>query len=127
EQGFPQMRAMGAIYRGWAKVKNSDITVGISLLRSGSTAYRATGADAFMPYFIALLASACEITAQTDEALILLEDALQIVGRSGERWFEAELNERKGQLLQRRGHPEAAEELYRKALSIAREQEAKLW
>jgi class 3 adenylate cyclase/predicted ATPase len=122
EQGFPQMRAMGAIYRGWAKVKNSDITVGISLLRSGSTAYRATGADAFMPYFIALLASACEITAQTDEALILLDDALQIVGRSGERWFEAELNKR-----QRRGHPEAAEELYRKALSIAREQEAKLW
>jgi len=25
EQGFPQMRAMGAIYRGWAKVKNGDI------------------------------------------------------------------------------------------------------
>ena len=27
----------------------------------------------------------------------------------------------------RQGHPEAAEELYRKALGIAREQEAKLW
>jgi predicted ATPase len=27
----------------------------------------------------------------------------------------------------RQGHAEAAEELYRKALSIAREQEAKLW
>jgi predicted ATPase len=118
---------MGAIYRGWAKVKNGDITVGISLLRSGSTAYRTTGADAFMPYFIALLASACEITEQIDEALTLLDDALHIVERSGERWFEAELNKRKGQLLQRRGHPEAAEELYRKALSIAQEQEAKLW
>ena len=33
----------------------------------------------------------------------------------------------KGQLLLRQGHSEAAEELYRKALSIAREQEAKLW
>jgi predicted ATPase len=30
-------------------------------------------------------------------------------------------------LLLRQRHPEAAEELYRKALSIAEEQEAKLW
>ena len=50
-----------------------------------------------------------------------------MVDRTGERWFEAELNRHKGQLLLRQGHAEAAEELYRKALSIAREQEAKLW
>jgi hypothetical protein len=34
---------------------------------------------------------------------------------------------RKGQLLLRQGQSEAAEELYRKALSIAEEQRAKLW
>jgi predicted ATPase len=105
EQGFPQMRAMGAIYRGWVKVKNGDVALGISLLRSGSTAYRATGADAFMPYFIAFLARACEIAEEIDEALTLLDDALQIVERTGERWFEAELNKHKGQLLLRRGNP----------------------
>jgi class 3 adenylate cyclase/predicted ATPase len=127
EQGFPQMRAMGAIYRGWVKVKNGDLADGISLLRSGSTAYRATGADAFMPYFIALLASACEIAAQIDEALTLLDEALQTVDRTGEHWFTAELNRFKGRLLLRQGHSEAAEELYRKALSVARGQEAKLW
>jgi len=59
--------------------------------------------------------------------LALLNDALQIVERTGERWFEAELNRHKGQLLLRQGHAEAAEEMYRKALGIAREQEAKLW
>jgi predicted ATPase len=37
------------------------------------------------------------------------------------------MNRHKGQLLLRQGNSEAAEELYRKALSIAREQEAKLW
>jgi predicted ATPase len=42
-------------------------------------------------------------------------------------WLASELNRLKGQLLLRQGHSEAAEELYRKALSIAREQEAKLW
>ena len=80
-----------------------------------------------MPYFIALLARACEIAGQIEEALALLDDALQIVERTGERWFAAELNRHKGQLLLRQGHSEAAEELYRKALSIAEEQEAKLW
>jgi predicted ATPase len=55
------------------------------------------------------------------------DDALQIVERTGERWFAAELSRHKGQLLLRQGHSEAAEELYRKALSISEEQGAKLW
>ena len=39
----------------------------------------------------------------------------------------AELNRCKGQLVLQRGNTEAAEELYRKALSTAAEQKAKLW
>ena len=45
----------------------------------------------------------------------------------GSAGSQAELNRHKGQLLLRQGNTEAAEELYRKALGIAREQEAKLW
>ena len=127
EQGFPFWRAQGTIYRGWVKVKNGDVTEGISLLRNGSAAYRATGAELWMPHHLGLMASACEIAGQVEEAVILLDEALHIVKRTGERWFEAELNRQKGQLLLRQGYFEAAEELYRKALSIAREQEAKLW
>jgi predicted ATPase len=120
-------RAQGAIYRGWVRVKNGDVTEGMSLLRSGSAAYRAAGAEVWMAHYIALLASAYEIAGQVEEALTLLDEALQIVERTGERWFASELNRHKGQLLLRQGHYEAAEELYRKALSIAEEQEAKLW
>jgi class 3 adenylate cyclase/predicted ATPase len=127
EQGFRQWRAEGTIYRGWGTVNNGDVAEGISLLRSGSSAYRATGAEARTPYHIALAARACEVAGQIEEAMTLLGDALQIVERTGERWLAAELNRHKGQLLLRQGHTEAAEELYRKALSIAGEQEAKLW
>ncbi|HMD63003.1 MAG TPA: AAA family ATPase, partial [Stellaceae bacterium] len=127
EQGFPFWRAQGTINRGWVKVKNGDGIEGISLLRSGSTTYRATGAESLTPYFTALLAGACEIAGQIEEALGQLDDALQIVERTGERWFAAELNRHKGQLLLRQGNTAAAQELYRKALSIAVEQEAKLW
>jgi predicted ATPase len=125
EQGFPHWRAMETIYRGWVKVKTGDMAEGISLLRSGWAASRGTGA--YRPHNIALLAAACEIARQIEEALTLLGEALQIVLRTEERWLEAELNRHKGELLLRQGHPDAADELYRKALSIAREQEAKLW
>jgi predicted ATPase len=127
DQDFPYFRALGTIALGWARIMNGDVTAGISLLRSGSTAYRASGAEAWTPYCLALLARACEIAGQIEECFTVLDDALQIVERSGERWFEAELCRHKGQLLLRHGHDEATEELYRKALSIAEEQEAKFW
>jgi predicted ATPase len=79
------------------------------------------------PHYTAILAGACEIAGQIEEAVTLLDDALQIVERTGERWLEAELNRHKGQLLLRQGHTEAAEQLYRKALGIAVEQQAKSW
>ena len=127
EQGFLMWRAQGTIYRGWAKLKNGDVAEGISLLRSGSAAYRATGPEMWMPHYIALLAAAYEVVGQIEEAATLFDDALHIVERTKERWFEAELNRYKGRLLLRQGDTEAAEKQYGKALSIAKEQEAKLW
>jgi tetratricopeptide (TPR) repeat protein len=58
--------------------------------------------------------------------------ALTILMRDGRavacgRLAAPELHRHKGDLLQRQGHAETAEELYRKALSIAQEQDAKLW
>jgi DNA-binding winged helix-turn-helix (wHTH) protein/predicted ATPase len=126
EQGFPFWDALAMIYRGWLDVKNGDAD-GISLLRRGLSAYRATGAEVWMPHHIALLAGVYEISGQIEEAVTQLDEAFQIVERTGERWLEAELYRQKGRLLLRQGHSEAAKELYRKAVSIAREQEAKLW
>jgi hypothetical protein len=47
------------------------------------------------------MASAREIAGQVEEGLALLDEALQIVERTGECWLAAELNRRKGQLLLR--------------------------
>ena len=127
DQGFPFYRAAAAIYRGWVKAKKADVTEGLSLLRAGSSAYCATGATVWMPLYIALLAGVYEIADQIEEAAARLDQASQLVERTGERWFAAELDRQKGRLLLRQGHPDTAEELYRKALSVAQEQEAKLW
>jgi predicted ATPase len=127
EQGFPHWRAQGTIYCGWAKIKNGEVAGGISLLHSGTAAFRAVGAETSITHYIALLAAACEISGKTEEASTLLDETSPMIERTGERWFAAELNRRKGQLLLRQGHAAAAEELYHQALSIAQEQEAKLW
>jgi predicted ATPase len=66
-------------------------------------------------------------TTTIEEGLGLLDEAVKIVERTGERWLKAELYRLNGQLLLRQGHTEAAQELYRKALSIAVEQQAKMW
>ena len=127
EWGFPLWVALGTIYRGWVRVKNGKAAEGMSLLRSGLSTYRATETELWMPHFLSLLAGGCESAGQAEEGLALLEEALQIADRMGERWFLAELNRHKIQLLRRLGHSEAAEGQYRKSLSIAQEQKAKLW
>jgi predicted ATPase len=103
------------------------VAEGISLLRTGSKAFRATGTQVWAPHNIALLAHACELGGQIEKALTLLDEALHVADRTGERWLAAELNRQKGQFFLRQGNPKTAEELYRKAENIAAAQGAKLW
>jgi predicted ATPase len=126
EQGYPHYRGQGAIYLGWSKVANGEVRDGIST-RDGLSAYRDTGATGRISFYMLLLARAHEIEGQLEEALAFLEEPFRIATETGERWVEAELNRQKGQLLLSQGHAEAAEELYRQAISIAQEQEAKFW
>jgi len=50
----PFWRAFGTICRGWLTVKKGDVTEGITLLRSGIAAFRATGSEAWTPYYFDL-------------------------------------------------------------------------
>src|SRR4029077_15398661 len=79
EQSFAYWRALGTIYGGWVKVKSGDVAEGMFLIRSGSIAYGATGAAAWGPFHLGLLAGACRIAGQVGEALSLLDEASQIV------------------------------------------------
>jgi Flp pilus assembly protein TadD len=63
--------------------------------------------------------------AQPEPGLLALADALAAVERTGERWCEAELYRFRGVLLDQRGNAVEAEEAYRRALRIARQQEAR--
>ena len=106
-------------------MKNGDVTEGISLLRSGSAAYRATGAETPVPYFNALLASAYEISGQIEEALaswMMLCRSLKEQESAGSKrsCIGTRVNCWCGEGILR-------PPLYYKALDIAKEQQAKLW
>ena len=58
-QGFPQWAAMGTSLRGWALALQGQGEVGMAQVRQGITAWQATGAKFFVPYFCTLLADVC--------------------------------------------------------------------
>src|SRR5262249_36145002 len=66
---------------------------------------------------------------QTEEGLSGVAEALALVNRNGERWWEAELYRLKGVLLLQQTAPEErqAEICFQQALDIAKRQGAKSW
>ena len=56
EQGFAQWLAWGTIMRGWAMTTQGQGEEGLRQMRHGLTAWRASGAELLVPYFLSLLA-----------------------------------------------------------------------
>jgi class 3 adenylate cyclase/predicted ATPase len=98
EQGFPVWVGFGTILQGWAQAEQGQNEKGISQIRQGLTARQAIGAGLFHSYFLALLAEAYGKAGQAEEGLATLAEALTVVDKTGERFYEAELYRLKGTL-----------------------------
>jgi predicted ATPase len=127
EQGFQHWRAYSAILRGWALAQQGQAKEGIEQINQGLMDYRATGAEAMRPYFLALLAEAYGTTGEPEAGLTVLTEALTQADKTGERWWEPELYRLKGELLLQLSsdNQAEAETCFRHALEIARSQQAK--
>src|SRR5262245_51532312 len=126
EKGFPQFVALGMIMRGWALAVQGQGSEGIAQIHQGLAAHRAAGAELGRPRDLALLAEAYGEAGQTEEGLTVLVEALAVVDKTGERYWEAELYRLKGKLLlalSAEKHTEAAS-CFHQALEIARQQQA---
>jgi predicted ATPase len=121
---------------------------GTEQMRQGLAAHRASGTQALVPHFMALLADAFGRSGQVEEALRLSEEALSIADHNGERYYQAELYRIKGELLflqaTGRGLSRAAaagdsgidieprevahaEDCLRRSIELARQQKANSW
>ena len=129
DQGFGMFLTMANVIRGSLHMKISTDD-GIALMQKGLTGWRATGAELFVPFSLALLAEAHGNAGQTAEGLALLDEALNIVdtgGKDGERMWDAELIRIKGELLLGSSDTAQAETCFQEALKISRSQNAKSW
>jgi predicted ATPase len=127
EHGITLFLTWATILQGWALAAQGKEDEGIALIHKGLAAYRALGAEVDRSYFLSLLAEAYGKVGQPEEGLTVLFEALTIVDNTGQRYWEAELHRRKGELLliqqgQKVGEAEAC---FGKALDIGRRQQAK--
>jgi predicted ATPase len=127
EEGIPFYAALETGLRGWAMALQGHGQEGLSLVRQGLAAWRATGAVLNVPYFCTMLADVSDHLGHTEDGLQALAEAHILVEQQEERWWEAEVARLRGVLLLRqRGMPQAeAEAWLQRALDVARRQEAK--
>jgi len=129
------VQALGPIMRGWAIAVQEHSTEGLVQIQQGLDTYRSTGAEFQRPHFLSLLAEASGLLGQPEGALAALEEALALMEKTGERYYEAELHRQRGELLLRRearSHAaqgsrdqQEAETCFQHALDVSRGQQAK--
>jgi class 3 adenylate cyclase/predicted ATPase len=146
EQGFPFPLTSGFVHRGWALAQQGRAEEGIAQIREGLTASQAIGTEAYRASYLGILTEAYRAAGQPEEGLTVVAEALAVVDKTGERWWEAELYRLKGQLtLQKfqvsgfkfqvqespksevRSPESEAEECFQKAIAVAKKQQARSW
>ena len=129
EHIFPFLAAHATALRGWALVQQGRSEEGIDAVRQGIDADRRTGANLEDSHWLALLAEACGKTGKIAEGLRAIAEALDHVAKTGAVYYEAELHRLDGE-LRLACDPAAtptAEACFRRAIEIARAQQAKSW
>ena len=129
EHGFAHWHAHATAHHGWALAAGGSTAEGVAQMRDGLAAIRAAGMQLQMPYWLGLLAGTYTSTSRPTKALELLAEALAQADETDERWFKAELQRLKGEALLALS-PDRVDEAgacYRQAITVARNQNARLW
>ena len=119
-------RAWASILVAYAATLDRPEAAGLSRLRSAIESFKETGARLRLPYYLALLADAHLRAGHPESGLEAVEEASFRGRETNERWWDAELHRLRAELLLRSGAEAAeAEAALRRALEIARGQQAR--
>jgi predicted ATPase len=126
--GFPYYMSTATMVLGWARVQLGDRQAGIAQLREALAAFDRTKTEIDRPLFLGLLAEAYARNGQAQEALAVLDEALESVSSGRSFFYESELHRLRGSVLQKAGPQhdrEAAEASFQQARETARRQQAR--
>jgi DNA-binding SARP family transcriptional activator/predicted ATPase len=129
EHGMPHWTMFGTIMRGWAQAMEGQFDEGIAQIEEGLATQQGVGAGIARPCFLFALAEAHGAAGHADTALRVLDEAVALIERTGERYQEPEVHRLRGELLSLLAAPDVrqAEEAFHHALAAARRQEARSW
>ena len=119
EHGFPIRVAQATIFGGWALAVTGGDGAGVEQLRAGLAGYLATGAELDHPYYLGLLAEGLAATAASAEGLVVVEEAIRMVGTERPFYYLPELHRIHGDLLAGAGQADQAAEAYGQAMELA--------
>jgi predicted ATPase len=122
-------KTVGRLNQGCVLAVSGKASDAVELIISGITTWRSTGATLFMPWFLSNLARAHAELSQFDDAWRCIGDALTAIETTKEKWHEAEVNRIAGEIALKSPEPDPtkAETYFERALSVARQQQAKSW
>ena len=99
------------------------------MITSGIAAWRSTGATLLTPCHLSNLAKAYADVGQFDDARRCIGEAMTVVDTTKESWCEAEIHRIAGEITRLSPNSDVAkaQAYFERALSIARQQQAKSW
>jgi predicted ATPase len=115
--------------RGWILALTSQPLDSVQAITSAIMSWRSTGATYWVPLLLSYLARAYAELGQFDEAWRNIREATTTVETTRERWFEAEIYRVAGEVALKSPERDAAKTkgYFERALSVARQQQAKSW
>jgi predicted ATPase len=123
------LKALGMLNQGCLLVLTGKASDAVQMINSGIAAYRSTGTTLWMPLYLSHLGIAYAELHQFDDAWRRIGEAMTAIEATGERWFEAEVNRIAGEIALKSPDMDTvkAEAYFQRALSVARQQQAKSW
>ncbi|RZL33991.1 MAG: hypothetical protein EOP35_16650 [Rubrivivax sp.] len=97
-------------------------------MQSALDIFRLTGAQHFLPYWVAHHAMVRALVGDASDAEALVQGCIATANRTGEHWSSAELHRYLGLVLERAGRPSAdIEACFLRAVEVACSQHAVAW
>ena len=122
-------KAWALFNQGWVLALTGKALQAVEIITSGIGAWRSTGATVYLPLFLSSLARCYAELGKFDYAWRCVGEAMTTMETTKERWSEAEVHRIAGEIALKSPEADAAkaEASFERALSVARQQQAKSW
>ncbi len=129
EKGSSFWKALGTMMQGCVLAMTGKASDAIHVITSGATVLRSTGSTMWLPLCLSYLARAHADLGQFNDGWRCMGEATTAMETTKEKWFEAEVNRIAGEIALKSPEADAAraKKYFERALTVARQQQAKSW